>query len=296
MWRTSETQKNIFKNLEDNDSLIVFDVETTGKSPQKDRIIQISAIKYTVPDRKWADSKFIETDRLNLYIKPFFAVEEFIEELTGITNEFLETQNEEEEVFPKIYQFFGDEPLVAAYNSRFDTGFLYYLYKRNGKSLKNAVLEKDKYKGLSDEIDVLKVARDLVDSKEIENFKLGTIVSHYGLDSGIKFHSAIDDAFVTGQLLSLFLSEYKQRESVLPKNKIKVRFKSACYWNKYGHKIERIYVNTYTIKVFYDIYKKVWGMKDDDLDRYDMEDLRKQIFSHYHVDSEEAFVKVMRNR
>lgn len=296
MWRTSETQKKIFDSLNNADELIVFDVETTGRSPYKDRIIQISAIKYTVDERKWATSHMLETDRLNLYIKPYFAIDEKIEELTGITNDFLEDKPFEEEVFDKIYDFFGEQPLVAAYNSHFDTGFLYNLYLRNGKTLSNAIIEDGKYKGLSNEIDVLKVARDLVDSKEVENFKLATIVSHYGLDEGVQFHSAIDDATVTANLLSIFLYEYTQKDKEEIKEKSKLKFLWATYWNKYGHKMERIYVNTDGIKLFYDIYQKKWNCKNDDLNKYDMEDLRLQIFKKYDVTSEDELIKVMRKK
>lgn len=296
MWRTSATEKEILKNLSNSNELIVFDTETSGRSPQKDRIIQISAIKYTVEDRKWTTSKFHEVSKLNLYIKPFFAIEELIENLTGITNEFLEDKPEEEEVFSDIYSFFGDSPLIAAYNSKFDTAFLYNLYKRNGKELKNAIIEDGKFKRLKDEIDVLKVARDLVDPKEVENFKLKTIVSYYGLDNGVSFHSADEDTRVTAKLLEIFLTEYNERENSRNENKekLKVKFVSAMYWNKFGHKLERIYVNTNGPKIYYDIFKKAWNIKDGDIDEIDMEDLRTQIFSHYNIVDEEQFVKKMK--
>ena len=294
MWRTSETQKRVETTLRDADELIVFDCETTGIKPQKDFIIQISAIKFMADKSEAGIVKFIEKERLNKYIRPYFAIDEEIESLTGITNDFLAHEKDEEEVFPEIFAFFGGSPIVAAYNSKFDTSFLYYLYMRNGKNLENAIITDGKFQGLSTEIDVLKIARDLTDPSKVENFKLQTIAEYYGQSDNAAFHRSDEDTFVTSKLLFLFLEKYQTKGAEDNKEKIPLKFLHAAYWNKYGHKMERIYVTADKVKVYYDIYKKVWACKDSDISNYDMEDLRRQIFSYYHVSSEAELVKVIK--
>lgn len=97
------------------DDYVVLDLETTGLDPEWDEIIEISAIKFK------NDS---EIDRLTSLVKPAFPVGEFISDLTGITNEMLESASPLSEVFPKVIQFIGNSILVG-HNVNFDVNFLY---------------------------------------------------------------------------------------------------------------------------------------------------------------------------
>jgi len=63
------------------DDYIVFDIETTGLSPEYDEIIEFSGFKIK-------DGFVI--DEFSTLIKPSYPIDFFIEELTGITNEMLE--------------------------------------------------------------------------------------------------------------------------------------------------------------------------------------------------------------
>lgn len=296
MWKTTETEKKLFDTLNNINELIVFDVETTGRSPKKDKIIQISGIKYSINKKKENGFfEFKEIDKIDKYINPVIAINEEIENLTGITNEFIADQPFEEDVIEEIFAFFGDTPNVAAYNSNFDVRFLNELYARNGLVLKNAIFEDGKIKRLKNEIDVLKLARDLTDKKDTENFKLATIAKLYGYDDGISFHSAIEDVKVTEKLLEIFVYDYMTRNEESQKEakeKELVKLRTVSLWDRYGHKMERIYINN---EFYYSIYNKEWGAKKGiDIDEYDMEDLRKQVLSKYNVENEDDLVKVVR--
>ena len=62
---------------------IAFDIETTGLDPAYDEIIEIGAIKIE-------NDKEIET--FCTLIKPEYEIDEFITELTGITNEMVKKE------------------------------------------------------------------------------------------------------------------------------------------------------------------------------------------------------------
>lgn len=296
MWKTTETEKKLFDTLNNIDELIVFDVETTGRSAKKDKIIQISGIKYSIKKNdKNGLFDFNEMAKIDKYINPVIAISEEIENLTGITNEFIANQPFEEDVIDEIFAFFGENPNVAAYNSNFDVRFLYELYNRNGLILKNAVFEDGKIKRLQNEIDVLKLARDLTDKNDTENFRLATIAKLYGFDDGVAFHSAIEDVKVTEKLLEVFVYDYTTRHNEAQKEikeKEHVKLRTVSLWDKYGYKMERIYINN---EFYYSIYNKEWGAKKGiDIDEYDMEDLRKQVLEKYNVENEDDLVKAIR--
>lgn len=59
---------------------VVVDIETTGLSHVYDEIIEISAIRYEENQEK---NKYVSL------VKPSFEIDEYITELTGITNEML---------------------------------------------------------------------------------------------------------------------------------------------------------------------------------------------------------------
>ncbi|MCR5310673.1 MAG: exonuclease [Lachnospiraceae bacterium] len=94
---------------------VVIDIETTGLSPDYDEIIEISAIRY---EGKLEKSKYVS------FVKPSFEIDEYITELTGITNEMLIGAPSIEQCIKEFKEFVGDDLLVG-YNINFDINFLY---------------------------------------------------------------------------------------------------------------------------------------------------------------------------
>ncbi len=295
MWKTTETEKKLFKILEENKEIIIFDTETTGLSSKKNRIIQISGIKCSVTKNDKGMFEIKEIASIDKYIRPITAIDEKVEELTGITNDFIMTQPEEEDVIDEIFAFFGDSPFLFGYNVNFDVKFLYELYKRNELELKNCVFDGEKFKKTEKEIDILKMARDLIDKKDITDYKLSTVAEMYGFASGVSFHSSLEDAKVTKKLLEMFIYDYQTRNVTAKTNekqKEKVKLKNVGYWNRYGYKMERIYINN---EFYYSVYNKEWGVKSGyNIDDYDMEDLRKQVLNKYNVNDEDELLKAVK--
>lgn len=113
--------------INDISSFVAFDVETTGLSPQNDRIIEFGAVKY-------AGGK--EIDRFQSLVDPRMDVSPFITSLTGITNEELRSAPGLREILPEFMRFLGGLP-VAAHNASFDKGFLERACAQLGLELKN---------------------------------------------------------------------------------------------------------------------------------------------------------------
>ena len=262
MWRSKELQNEFLNVIEPGSSFVVFDTETTGLKSDVDRIIEFAAKRIFVD----SECNFEEIASIDVFIRPPFFVDKKISELTGITNEFLETKPDEDEVFKSIEFFFGKNPVIFAYNSKFDIRFVSQMYARHGKEFVYAK-----------EFDVLEMARDLVDKSEVENFKLCTIAELYGCTEGITFHQAIDDVKATVALVSCFYKEYKDKKADEP-DKIYCKVTDVHFWKGWKG-FSRIYVNTTSGTVFYDIRNHVWKGKDVDPDAIDMESVQKEAFT-----------------
>lgn len=90
------------------------DLETTGLNPKTDKIIEVGAVR--VRDGK-------VNARFDSLINPHRKLEERITELTGISEDELQTAPEEEEVLLKFLDFIGEDVLLG-HRILFDYSFL----------------------------------------------------------------------------------------------------------------------------------------------------------------------------
>lgn len=157
--------KNLTKFVDD---YVLVDIETTGLSPVEDEIIEIGAIK--VKDNKMVDtySQLIKIDRI---------LPEFITNLTGITDEMLQTGKMPDIVLNEFVDFVGTNVIIG-HNVNFDLGFLINKCKKYLN-----------YNLSNDYIDTLYMARRLVPNSV--NYKLGTLaklfnISYAGAHRGLK--------------------------------------------------------------------------------------------------------------
>ena len=100
-----------FLNLQ---SFIAIDVETTGLDENKDKIIEISAVKF---------NNGVEADTFSYLIDPKREIPQFIEKLTGITNDSIKNKPTFDIVSEKFLDFIGNNPLVG-HNVSFDVKFI----------------------------------------------------------------------------------------------------------------------------------------------------------------------------
>lgn len=286
MWRSKKTIEAVLRVFKSNDELIVFDVETTGFSAEKDRIIQFSGIKFRI-----SDGNLVEKERFDTYINPGYPLPEKITAITGITDEMLRRAKCENEVFPKIALFLGNGPVSCGHNAAFDVRFIKALYGRNGCEFEPPIV-----------LDTLEMARDLSGGKAGSN-KLGALADYYGVSAGLTFHNSMDDVIACSRLLNVFYKEYKEKEEEMiesvteecgiPNNKTRAKVYKLSFWQGYRGN-SRIYVFTSLGDFFYDIRKKAWDKGKNnvyDIDNVDMEQLKADSLKLAKATDEKEFAR-----
>lgn len=108
-------------------------------------------------------------------------VPEYIQALTGITNEMLQSAPDAAAVIPQFYDFIGGHILVG-HNVHFDINFLYDACEKYGLPLKN------------DYIDTLRISQKAL--PELERHRLADVASYFGIGQET-VHRAEADALTT---------------------------------------------------------------------------------------------------
>ena len=167
------------------DDYVVFDIETSGLNPNKDKIIEIGAIKYI-------NNKKVE--ELSYLIDPEISLSEIITHVTGLTDKDLNGQKKIQEVLPKFLNFIDNLPLVG-HNIRFDYDFIEANIKKlNLNHMKNKI------------VDTLFLSRiTIYDSK---NHKLETLKKYLNLE--YDSHRAIVDCLTCNELYQYCKNKHKK--------------------------------------------------------------------------------------
>ena len=155
----------------------VVDTETTGLSPQTDRLIEIAAIR--VRDGK-------EVARFETLVDPERDLSDEIVELTGITNAELEDAPDQEDALQQFSEFLKDD-IIVAHNANFDVNFLYDSMVRCGmKPIENNF------------VDTLRLAKCV--RPGLRNYKLATLSREYRIPQPTA-HRALADCETTFAVL-----------------------------------------------------------------------------------------------
>lgn len=107
------------------ESFIIYDLETTGLSPEHDEFIQIAAVKFHAGCLCPEDSFFS-------FARPRHRISSFIESYTGIGNRDVIDAPRPEEVLCDFANWSGDATLIAHNAKRFDSKFLEATCHRHG--------------------------------------------------------------------------------------------------------------------------------------------------------------------
>lgn len=174
------------------DRLVVFDTETTGFNPQKEKIIELGAVA------AGPEGELGRMDAL-LSLPEGRTLPPFIVELTGITDAQLASEGvtgpKAAAEFRKLLEG-AEHPLLAAYNAQFDLNFLFHFLDACGMT---DLLRSCRF------LDVLTVYRDRRDYPH----KLCDAIQAYGLaEQAVNSHRADDDAWAAFRLLEAMAAEY----------------------------------------------------------------------------------------
>ena len=91
-----------------------FDLETTGLYPEKDRIIEIGAIKFNLDGDEYRFSGLID---------PGISIPEGASRINGISDDMVKGKPSIDEILPGFVDFINDTAVIA-HNIGFDAGFV----------------------------------------------------------------------------------------------------------------------------------------------------------------------------
>ena len=174
------------KNQNLDDTYVVFDLETTGFSPDKNKIIEIGAVKVVHGEI---------TERFSTFVNPEVPIPYRIEELTSIRDDMVIDAPKIETILPQFMEFCGDAIMVA-HNADFDMSFIIKNCERQGIEKEFTI------------IDTVALARILL--PQLNRFKLDTVAKALGV-SLENHHRAVDDAGCTAEIFVKFVKMLHDR-------------------------------------------------------------------------------------
>ncbi|MEJ2543502.1 MAG: UvrD-helicase domain-containing protein [Calditrichaceae bacterium] len=170
------------------DNYVVFDLETTGKNPEKCGIVEIAAVK--IENGK-------KIDEFHSLINPGIPIEEAAQAVHNISDSDVKSSPSIEEIWPKFEKFIGRDLLIAHNGYAFD----FKILDRVAKELNRTKLKNIRY-------DSLILARNLFPSAQNS---IDGLVDRYKLDAGQR-HRALDDVIVLHEIFQKLLVVVNQNE------------------------------------------------------------------------------------
>ena len=172
-----------------DDEMVVFDLETTGLSAKRDRIIEIGAVRIKGGE---------VLDSFDMFVNPGMPIPQKITELTSITDEMVADAPDISVVLPQFLAYAGGRMLIA-HNANFDVGFVRAAAEELGIPFTPTYL------------DTFALSRYV--NPELSKHKLDIIAEHYGLGD-FHHHRASDDATMLA-LIFFKMQERLRAEGVL---------------------------------------------------------------------------------
>ncbi|MCI7323437.1 MAG: PolC-type DNA polymerase III [Lachnospiraceae bacterium] len=165
---------------------VVFDLETTGFSPENNRIIEIGAVKVQ-------GGKI--TDKFSTFVNPQVPIPFRIEQLTSINDSMVIDAPPIEQILPQFMEF-CEGCVMVAHNADFDMSFIKKNCMRQGMECRPTI------------VDTVGLARILLPN--LNRFKLDTVAKALGVSLD-NHHRAVDDAGCTAEIFVKFIDMLKAR-------------------------------------------------------------------------------------
>ena len=165
---------------------VVFDLETTGFSPETNRIIEIGAVKVQ-------NGKIV--DKFSTFVNPQVPIPFRIEQLTSINDSMVIDAPVIADILPEFMKF-CEGCVMVAHNADFDMSFIKKNCQRLDIPCKPTV------------VDTVALARVLLPN--LNRFKLDTVAKALGV-SLENHHRAVDDAGCTAEIFVKFIEMLRDR-------------------------------------------------------------------------------------
>ncbi len=164
----------------------VLDLETTGFSPNTEKITEIGIMKVKSGE---------VIDQFSCFVNPEKPIPKKVVEVTNITDEMVKDAETIDKVFPKMLDFIKGSVLVA-HNAKFDINFLQHFAKELGYDFDFTY------------VDTLSMAKDLF--PEFKKYKLGKIAENLKIKVEVA-HRALDDVDTTVKVFNVMMDMLKKR-------------------------------------------------------------------------------------
>lgn len=142
-------------------TFVAFDLETTGLYKNKDEIVEIGAVKFTVYD----DGGIIRPKEISTFqtlVKPPMMIPDEATRINHITNAMVENAPPINDALRKFTVFCGQSAILVAHNADFDSGFLHVAYTKHPQILPGNPI-----------VDSLRIAKSIL--PELKSHKLGVL-------------------------------------------------------------------------------------------------------------------------
>lgn len=164
---------------------IVLDFETTGLSYNKDRIIELAAIKY---------ENDVETEKFVTLVNPKMKISSSSIAIHHITDDMVKDSPDESTVIPQLIEFLSDG-LIVGHNVNFDLRFLETAADRLGLTAQYNY------------IDTLDISKKLFDG--LSDYKLSTVAEYIGLNTD-DMHRSETDVRVCAEIIKIALDSMEK--------------------------------------------------------------------------------------
>jgi len=179
-----QNKENLIANIE----FTAFDFETTGLSPNRDRIVEIGAVRFR-------NGQVYGT--YESLINPGIPIPPKVTSIHGITDGMVEDKPSAEDMLPDFLGFIHGSVLVA-HNAPFDTRFLFSELKRAGSAPPKAVI-----------LDSLPLSRKAFPGRK--SYKLQDLAPFFSVPVS-NAHRACDDAQVCMKVFSNCIKELEEKK------------------------------------------------------------------------------------
>lgn len=190
------------KEAEKCRDFVVFDTETTGLYPWRDKIIELGAVRFR---------NGVPAETFHMMVNPGMHIPEMVTQINHITDDMVADAPDISEVVSSFDAFVGTDALVG-HNIDFDLKFIKssgsVLPDNNRLYIDTAELSRQMVKGPDKVYDEVsgKWRNDYNSQYEVKGHNLGLMCEFYGINHG-ELHRADEDALVTGKLLVALMND-----------------------------------------------------------------------------------------